>query len=196
MRYGPNISKQISEELRRVPIIRHVCAKFGIDHSTFYRWMGKHLSFRKEVLAALYFGREFISGTAESVIMRGIQNGEFRSAAYWLSHNEPRYMQKDKGDHYLRLLERDRGIMMEELPKDDLDFEKVFDMFYKMEKDGYDFEFVQGMTRPIVDLFCVEDKDLPDILYAAYIEWREEKKRTEKLTENFEFRFGRSKKSN
>lgn len=192
MRFGPEITKQIYEELKKVPIIRHVCAKFGIDHSTFYRWTGKHLAFRQGVLVALYFGRENMNGTAESVILRGIQDGEFRSASYWLNHNDPRYMQKDKGDHYLRLLDRDHRIIAQTIQKDELDFETIFEMFYRLEED-YEFELIQVITKPIVNILCRDDKDLPDILYATYQEWRDEKKKTEELTKDAEEQYGPDK---
>jgi len=185
MIYGPDITKRICEELKKAPNIRHICAKFGIDHSTFYRWMGSHPTFHKNVLASLYFGREYVTGAAESIILKGINIGDFRSASFWLTHNEPRYMQKDKGEHYGKLLEMDYNFMKKVRPEDEINFEKIFELFQELE-GIFPPEYLWKVTKPIIGLFCLDDKDLPDILKASYMEWKSDKKNVEGLVKKAE----------
>ena len=53
MRYSIDIEERIIKELEKVPNIRYICNKVGIDHSTFYRWLLRHPTFNKEVMVAL-----------------------------------------------------------------------------------------------------------------------------------------------
>lgn len=138
MRYSANLVKDILEELEKVPIIRHVCTKVGVDHSTFYRWMLKHPTFFKQVQGALFLGRRKLSDTAESVIVNGIQNNEFKSASFWLVHNDPRYMTHATGqqhqllnDHMVHLLSTDFTKKYTDYPTT---FENIFEAFSKFEK--------------------------------------------------------------
>ena len=182
MRYNSDLVEQISEELAKIPLIRHVCAKFAIDHSTFSRWMVNHPTFEKKVHAALYIGRANTNGAAESVILQGVQKGDFRSASFWLSHNDLRYMQKEKGDNYAKWVRIENDIMKRGVLKDETTFEGMFELFYGME-EYLPFETIMIIAKPFVDLFCHDDKNLPDILYAAYEGWRNEKKRLSDLVE-------------
>jgi len=173
MKYSPNITKEIIAELEKVPIIRHVCSKVGIDHSTFYRWMVKHPTFLKKVLAALYLGRKKVNDTAESVIMAGIQNNEFKAAAFWLTHNEERFMSLEKGKYNQMLSKRLVDVLdMDKMPEDyPTTFEKIFEIHRKFE-DEYPAKLIRDLMTPVVQLLCHEDKHLIDIYYASYIEWR------------------------
>lgn len=180
MRYGPEITKQICEELKKVPLIRHVCAKFGIDHSTFYRWMALYPTFNKDIHASLYYGREHTTGAAESVILKGIQREDYRSASFWLTHNEMRYMQKDKAESFARLVTVQHQLLNEPPEPDEITFEKVFEMFLKMEK-YFSFEQVREITKCAVEFLCRDDKNLLDILYASYGEWKTNRKQVQKF---------------
>jgi len=185
MIYGPDLTKRISDELQKIPNIRNVCSKFGIDHSTFYRWMGSYPTFRKEVRAALYFGREHMNNIAETVIIKGVQNGEYRSATFWLVHNDRRYMQRDKGEYYADLLEMDKNFIRKEIPKDDINFEQMFKVLQEWEAD-FPLEDVWCMLKSTIDLFCRHDKDLPDLLKASYVEWKDDKKKIDDLIKRVE----------
>src|SRR3989344_5258971 len=104
MRYSASLIKEILAELEKIPIIRQACAKVGIDHSTFYRWLFKHPTFHRRVVMAMSLGRKRTTDAADSVILTGIQNKEHRSATFWLTHNEPRYMSLNKDKQYQSIL--------------------------------------------------------------------------------------------
>lgn len=171
MKYGVNIMKEIVAELEKVPIIRHVCSKVGIDHSTFYRWMMIHPTFNKNVLVALYTGRRRVNDAAESVILSEIQKNDLKAAVFWLSHNEPRFMTKEKGAYYRSEMMRFTKILDTEEPSDYPSFEKIFILFDEYEKD-YDTELAHKIIRPFVELLCHNDSKLIDVFFASYVEWK------------------------
>lgn len=185
MHYGTDLTKRICEELKKVPNIRHVCAKVGIDHSTFYRWMADHPTFHKEVRASLFFGREYITGAAEAVILKGVNSGDFRAASFWLTHNEIRYMQKDKGDHYAHLMQMECKIIKAEIPPNEITFEKLFELVNGIEKH-YEFEYAWLLAMPALELFCRQDMKLIDIIKSTYLEWKADRKDLKQKVQNAE----------
>lgn len=175
MKYSKNLVKEITTELEKVPLIRHVCTKVGIDHSTFYRWMIRHPTFLKLVQGSLYLGRKKLNDVAESVIINGIQNKEFKSSAFWLVHNDPRYMSHAKGQHYQLLNDHMIHIFQSDLSEEYADypttFEKMFNLLYETEEIlGEDR--AKKMLEPFLTLACHEDLNLIDIFHATYAEWR------------------------
>lgn len=170
MRYGDDITKRIVKELEVIPNIRYVCNKVGIDHSTFYRWIMRHPTFNKKVLMALFVGREAINGSAETVIIKGVQRGEHKSATFWLSHNDSRYMQKEKGKHYSSLLTRDSDIVSKPVEKGH-NFETMFSIIYDLEKN-FEADIAYQIFEPFIKVFCNDEQNLIDIFYASYKEWK------------------------
>jgi hypothetical protein len=174
MRYDENLIKKIIAELERVPIIRQACTKFGINHSTFYRWMAKYPVFRKRVMSALILGRGKLNDTAESVIVKGIQEQNFKAAAFWLTHNNIRYMGLEKGKHYMMLARQMIDVLdsdPSEEPPDCLGFEKAFEIFRQTEeKSGV--KIANKIMEPIIKLLCNEDAGLVDLFYSSYAEWK------------------------
>lgn len=170
MRYGDDITKRIVKELEVIPNVRYVCNKVGIDHSTFYRWIMRHPTFNKKVLMALFVGREAINGSAETVIIKGVQRGEHKSATFWLSHNDSRYMQKEKGKHYSSLLTRDSDIISKPVEKGH-NFETMFSIIYDLEKN-FEADIAYQIFEPFIKVFCNDEQNLIDIFYASYTEWK------------------------
>lgn len=170
MKFEPNIVRKVADELKKIPNIRHVSAKIGIDHSTFYRWMVKHVEFHKTVEAALMIGRERITDAAESVILTGIQNGDMRAAMYWLAHNNERYIPEDRV-RYFQYLEKNQRLFLKNTTSDDSEFESLFKGHFELEK-------LIGQKRaaeyiaPFVEAVCHVDHSLIEIYQAAYSEWK------------------------
>lgn len=183
MRYSPDIIKQVVAELEKAPVIRHVCAKVGIDHSTFYRWMTKHPTFLKSVLNALWLGRKRMNDTAESVIIGGIQNHSIRAATFWLSHNEERYMSFEKAKHHQMLEAQLYEVMHNDLPEDyPTTFEKLFDVMYDNQR-SFGTKITEKMMRPLIELVFREDPSLIDLFYASYEGWKRDKEDLKKRGE-------------
>lgn len=169
MKYNSDLIKQITEELQKVPNIRNVCLKVGIDHSTFYRWLTKHVTFHKEVLAALYVGRKKMCDAAEGVIIAGIQRGDRSSATYYLSHNDERYMGPEKALHHQILDYTDLKMLKSEKQPEYTTFENLFDLYEKIEFE-YDCQLADHIMKTIVELFCFDDPKLIEIFYSTYAE--------------------------
>lgn len=173
MRYGPEIVEQILEELRKVPNIRYVCNKVGIDHSTFYRWMDDHLKFHQMVELALYLGRQKMNDAAESVIVNGIQNNDYRSAVYWLSHNSERYVGVER-IRYFQYLEKH---LLEFLHKsEDTDvLEAALFVHFQMLEDSLGEDKARVEMVHLASAFCRGDRDKTANLRARYMQWQKER---------------------
>lgn len=176
-KYNENLVKEFISELEKVPMIRQACSKIGIDHSTVYRWMIKHPDFFSKVQIALTIGRKNVTDAAESVILNGIQNKEFRSAAFWLQHNEYRYMKPKQGEYYDNLtyttLKRVEKIYEED---DRPRFDKLFKLYDKIEREYPDEpEAVKYWVNPYIDIFCEHDPKLIEVFHRAYQEWKKDK---------------------
>ena len=174
MKYEPELIKRICDELVKMPSIRHVCSKIGIDHSTFYRWQSKHPTFYKLTLVALVMGRDRMCEAAESVVVRGIQENNFKAATYWLSHNHPRYasqMQHNKlydiNENHIDILSgKDTPITA--IPE----FETMYSLCLKYEK----FYTGKGEAREHIEKLvkerCLGDQALEQIFYVTYEDWK------------------------
>lgn len=173
MRYGSKIISQICEELKKVPNIRYVCQKVGIDHSTFYRWLSQHFTFHQAIVGAMMIGRERINDTAENVIITGIMNGEFRSATYWLSHNHKRYVVHDRIQFHQFLDGEEIDFLEKETPADSL-FEPLFKYLVLLEdKLGSEGAFKE--IKPLVEIVCQEDQNLIEIFFSTFDGWKADK---------------------
>ena len=177
MRYGPKIVEQILDELRKVPNIRYVCNKVGIDHSTFYRWMDTHFKFHQWVELALYVGRQKMNDAAESVIVTGIQNNDFRSAAYWLSHNDERYIGVERV-RFFQYLEKNRLEFLHRREQDDPMIEAMFSHFLMLEQTLEPDIARQEMTI-LASAFCHQDSGLIKAFREEYLHWKEKRQGSE-----------------
>lgn len=169
MKYDQKIVQKISDEIQKIPNVRHVCLKVGIDHSTFYRWMSKHHSFFKEVHGALVIGREKMNDAAESVIMNGVQNGDYKCATYWLSHNSDRYVSVERAPYHQHLEKNMLNLLKAS------DVKSVFEVTFKhysLLEDVKGKEEAKKSISPIVEYMCQDDPNLVDIFYATYREWK------------------------
>lgn len=188
MRYGPDIVERVVEELQKVPSIRNVCKKVGIDHSTFYRWMAQHFDFHKEVEAALMVGRRNINDAAEGVIISGIQKGDHKSAVYWLGHNNERYVESKQFRQFQYLEYWNTELLKKKTTDEMSPFEGLFEHHFALSK-MMSAEQVLEAVSPLVDIVCHGDPKLKDIFYSAYTEWEIKKleleKRLSKLPKSF-----------
>jgi hypothetical protein len=186
MRYGDDLTKRIGEELIKLPNVRAVCAKVGIDHSTFYRWLSKHYTFNKSVTAALVMGRDRMNDAAEGVIIRGIQDNNQKAAEYWLKHNDPRYANQYQHNKLYGINENHIKMLNEAYPKDPR--ETAFESFFEMCEGTYKV-FDPGKAKIHIDKFvkfmCHGDDQLEDIFYAAYAEWQKDKDEYERKKSEF-----------
>ncbi len=173
MKYGPDIIRRVTEELKKVPTVRQACNKLGIDHSTFYRWMAKHFEFHQEVEAALLIGRSRMNDAAEGVIMTGIQNGDMRAAVYWLSHNNERYVDADQARYFQYVQNQALAFLREKTPPDSI-FEVLFNLYFEMELN-VGIEFADMRMKPLIEYTCHIDANLMAIFYASYAEWKTNK---------------------
>lgn len=186
MKFGPNIVRKVADELRKIPNIRHVSAKMGIDHSTFYRWMVKHAEFHKMVEAALMVGRERITDAAESVIFNGIQNGDMRASMYWLAHNSERYIPEERV-RYFQYLENNLRTFLKNPVPDDSVFESLFKGHLELERLLGQKSAAEHMA-PLVAAACHIDPALIEIYQSAYLEWKnDELSWKEKVKECYPF---------
>lgn len=174
MRYGKDIIRTITEELQKMPNIRYVCKRVGINHSTFYRWMDKHFEFHQAVEQALAIGRRNINDAAEAVIISGIQNQDFRSSTFWLTHNTGRYSKEQMHERLSRIEDKHLQFMRQKTPSDS-QFERLFKQQYELQKVLGKKE-AREYFEPVIDLYSFVDSNLKDVFYAAYEAWVDKQK--------------------
>lgn len=175
MRFGPRITQEICEEFIKTPNIRYVCKKIGIDHSTFYRWLSKHHSFYQLVMGALAMGRDRMNDAAEGVIISGIQRNEFKSAKYWLAHNDPRYATSKQAEYLKGVNNNYIKILNEPTPDNNESTFQTFFETYETMQEVFGIEKAKDRIGKLVKIFCHGDTDLEKIFYASYFEWKTEK---------------------
>lgn len=166
MRFGADIAERIIKELEKVPNIRYVCKKVGIDHSTFYRWILRHPTFNKEVEIALFLGRAAISGVAETVVIKGVQAEDYKASTFWLTHQDPHYMQHAKGKQYALIMDRTANILRKEIEFNGENFESLFKLYDEIEK-GWGKEVADGIMPMYVNAFCDGDGELAELFNIA-----------------------------
>jgi D-lyxose ketol-isomerase len=82
--------KKILELLKESPFLSYACKKTGVGRSTLYRWM-ENKDFKSKVNKVINQGREKWIDIAEMGLLKKVNNGEFQSITFFLSHNAPRY---------------------------------------------------------------------------------------------------------
>lgn len=169
MKYSNNLVAKFCEELKKVPNIKYVCKKLGINRCTFYRWRTQHHFFEKSITDAMFIGRESINDSAESVIINGVQNGDMKCATYWLSHNHDRYIAVERVPYHQYLHKQDVEFLKQKTPNDYL-FDLMFEHHYMME-DQEGKEVAYSKIKGMVESLCRDDKELIDIYYATYAEY-------------------------
>lgn len=170
MKYNEDLVENITSELKKVPNIRYVCSKVGIDHSTLYRWRMKHLDFEKRLTMAMYVGRELINDVAESNIIKGVQSGDIKCSTYWLSHNSPNYAENNSPlfNSYKRI----EKLMTRNSRKSIGDFQILFDALFKLEST-YDLEIgTDKMVNILISKYLDYDQELFDLFIGEYHKWK------------------------
>lgn len=175
-KYNASLVKEFVEELEKVPMIRQACSKIGIDHSTVYRWMQKHPDFYSKVQHALVIGRMNVTDAAESVILHGIQNKEFRSAAFWLRNNEYRYMRAAQGEYHSNLAYSTVKKIEEHFADTkQIRFDQLFKLYEYVERNYPEPEAITHWVSPFIDLYCDNDPKLIAAFHSAYAGWKKDK---------------------
>ncbi len=90
-------SREKSELLKILadsPNVSFACKKVGVARATFYRWIRDNKKFRQDAEVALELGRNQYIDIAEAALMKLIREGNFGAIKYFLSNNDPRYIQK------------------------------------------------------------------------------------------------------
>ncbi|MFA6094834.1 MAG: hypothetical protein WC757_03040 [Candidatus Paceibacterota bacterium] len=131
---------------------------------------------------SLYLGRQAINGIAETVIIKGVQNNNQSASKFWLTHNEPRFMTKEKANLHENLLSRDLQKIKSKTDPKDIDFEKIFAAMGTLEK-AHSYDLAEGAVRPLLEIFCEYDTDLVEIIFARYEEWKQDKQRHDETCE-------------
>jgi len=173
MKYEQDIIKKITDELQKIPNVRYVCNKFGIHHSTYYRWVVLHFKFHQAVVGSLAIGREQMNDAAESVIINGIQNGDIKAAIHYLSHNHERYIRTERVRYYQYLDKENLKFMKKEIP-DESQFENLL-KYYMLLEDVYAKKKAKTIIDPLIKITCHEDTELEDIFHSVYEEYRKSK---------------------
>ncbi len=176
MRFGDDITKRIISELEKVPNVRYVCSKVGLDHSTFYRWMNFHPTFNVEVLWALKIGREATNDAAEAVIIGGIQNKDMGASKFWLTHNSERFMHAERQKAHHDYMGRAEELLEYFDPADESEpqegtFEWIFQEIEKYEKK-YGFERAWKTLKAPLTEHLENNEQLIEVCKAAYLEWK------------------------
>lgn len=169
MKYSNNLVAKFCEELKKVPNIKYVCKKLGINRCTFYRWRTQHHFFEKSITDALFIGRESINDSAESVIINGVQNGDMKCATYWLSHNHDRYIAVERVPYHQYLHRQDVEFLKQKAPDDYL-FDSMFKYHFMIE-DQHGKKVAHELTKYIIERICGDDQELIDIYHATYAEY-------------------------
>jgi hypothetical protein len=136
--------------------------------------MTKHFEFHKAVEDAIYFGRKNMNDAAEGVIVSKIQQGDFKAATYWLTHNNERYVSERRVKYFQYLEHWTLELLKQEVPSDS-QFEKLFGHYFVMEELLGPARAREHMET-ILNVACRHDAALKDIFYAAYAEWSNDKK--------------------
>ncbi|HCC05346.1 TPA: hypothetical protein DEP58_03505 [Patescibacteria group bacterium] len=177
MKYNPDITTHIVKELVKIPNIRYVCAKIGIDHSTFYRWMSQHHTFFKLVTAALVMGRDNTTDVAEGIIIKRLQNDDYKAAIFWLTHNSSHYATSEQTRRIYMHTKHASEILSEtafSVGPGETAFEVMFDL-YERSENILGIEHARKHIEKFVKFMCHGDENLEQIFYASYAEWKAEK---------------------
>lgn len=74
-------------------IVFYACKKAGVSRETFYTWKEDPV-FADRVLTATEHGKSFVNDLALNLLIRSIQNGDFRAAKFQLERCHPDYRPK------------------------------------------------------------------------------------------------------
>lgn len=85
------LTDKFLEELERTPVVQIACEKVGVSRNTVYRWIKEDVDFRVRFNDALSVGEDVVSDVAESNVLHGIRNKDFRYTNLWLATHHPRY---------------------------------------------------------------------------------------------------------
>jgi len=87
------LKAKVLAELAVNPIVEQACKRAGLSRATYYRWLEDE-DFGEATELAIAQGRDRVNDMAESQILKGIGDNEFRYVKYWLDHNHRRYIVK------------------------------------------------------------------------------------------------------
>lgn len=88
------IKKKFIKELEKYGNVSMSCAKFGINRSTYYRWVESDKFFKKISSRAIRAGRKNMCDIAEYALMTNVKEKKMDAIKYFLGHNDPRYKHK------------------------------------------------------------------------------------------------------
>lgn len=147
---------KIVKILEEHPHISYACKKVGISRMSFYRWMKGNLSFRMQVNDAMENGRAYWTEVAEAVVLKSMKEGKSADAKWYLTHNDPRYMDERRKPQTKRELTDEqilelRTMLAQSKPIDEEYSKKIVKAFKAWglldEKNHFGKEFVPIMKR-------------------------------------------------
>jgi hypothetical protein len=83
-------------ELEKTGNVFTACSRTGISRATFYRWKEEQKEFKEKADRAAEIGIESNCDIAEHSLMLKIKDKDLGAIKYLLSHNSPRYKEKEK----------------------------------------------------------------------------------------------------
>lgn len=81
------LKKIVLENLREIPTIITACAKSGISHATYYRWLAEDSIFRSEAEKARCQGNDLMRERARANIFRKVLEGDLSASKYLLDRD-------------------------------------------------------------------------------------------------------------
>ncbi|MEY4440450.1 MAG: hypothetical protein RLY49_76 [Candidatus Parcubacteria bacterium] len=93
------IAKQkalIVENLKKIPVKTIAYTKVGVTRSTFYRWQSEDKEFEQLCLLAEKEGIENMNDMTEAQLLQMTKDRHWGSVRFWLVHNHPRFMSKER----------------------------------------------------------------------------------------------------
>jgi len=185
MIYGPDITKRIVALLAENANVRYVCSKVGIDHSTFYKWKMHYPEFDRQVMYALHLGRSNLGDVAEAVVVNKMQDGDMNAAKFYLTHNNTRYMTKQKENQYRHLLQTEaRTIDRAEESENITKFIEFFEPYIILEETIGPEEAKRRM-EPIVRISFGEEA-IVSLFFDSYEEWKKQQNTDVELREQLD----------
>ena len=146
MKHHKGELNKLLEYLSENPIISYACKKSGIGKSTFYRWYNNgDTRFRNAIDEAIQRGRDQWVDIAESVLIKGVKDGDMSAVRYFLSHNSGRYIPKrtlyvepptqKEIRHYRELLKIKPGREDNLTPEQAAEVEQALNYVYRYKKN-------------------------------------------------------------
>ncbi len=104
MKKTKKVVEKFLAELERTPIVGVASERSGLSRNTVYRWRNEDSEFASNFELALARGVSVVNDVAESNVLSGIRDKEYRWTVLWLKAHHPSYR------YYARITERENPL--------------------------------------------------------------------------------------